>query len=225
MPLPKILDNASAVPVAVHDDEGRLLNRVEANDRLADVLLTVGADGMARHLPRAALASLFRRGDLVIANDAATLPASLKGVHCASGQPIEVRLAAWASVGDPTRLVAIAFGAGDHRTRTEDRSPPPPLIAGDRLALGPLEAVVEQALDPPCLFRLRFAAIARPSSPGSPGTGRRSNTRTSPSLWRCGTSGPELRPTRSHSNRPRPALRFIGARWRSGGGAASDLLR
>ena len=48
-----------------------------------------------RHLPRAELASLFSAGDLVIANDAATLPASLHGTHCASGEPIEVRLAAW----------------------------------------------------------------------------------------------------------------------------------
>ena len=33
-----------------------------------------------RHLPRTALASLFSPGDLVIANDAATLPASLQGI-------------------------------------------------------------------------------------------------------------------------------------------------
>ncbi len=111
-----------------------------------------------RRLPRAALASLFSSGDLVIANDAATLPASLEGVHSASGEPIEVRLAGWVIPRDPTRFDAIAFGPGDHRTRTEDRPRPPPLSTGDRLALGALDAVVEQLFDPPRLFRLRFLA-------------------------------------------------------------------
>lgn len=95
-------------------------------------------------------------GDLVVANDAATLPASLHGTHSASGEPIEVRLAAWVSVGDPTQFVAIAFGAGDFRARTEDRPPPPSLSAGDRVSLGPLVAVVEWCLNHPRLFRLRF---------------------------------------------------------------------
>ena len=108
-----------------------------------------------RHLPRSALASLFSPGDLVVANDAATLPASLHGTHAPSGTPIEVRLAAWVSVHDPTRFIAIAFGAGDHRTRTEDRMLPPPLSPGDRLTLGPLIATVER-VDDSRLFELRF---------------------------------------------------------------------
>jgi S-adenosylmethionine:tRNA ribosyltransferase-isomerase len=127
-----------------------------APDPRSAKLLAIMADGRMRHLRRAALASLFCPGDLVIANDAATLPASLMGSHCASGEPIEVRLAAWASVRDPTRFTAIAFGAGDHRTRTEDRMPPPSLSPGDRLALGPLVASVAPLLDHPRLFRLRF---------------------------------------------------------------------
>src|SRR5271166_1901417 len=96
-------------------------------------LLHVDAGGRMRRLPRAALASLFSSGDLVIANDAATLPACLAGVVSASGEAIEVRLAGWVIPRDPTRFDAIAFGAGDHRTRTEDRPPPPPLSTGDRL--------------------------------------------------------------------------------------------
>ena len=119
-------------------------------------LLIVDRDGRIRHLPRAALASLFSPGDLVIANDAATLPASLKGIHCASGKSIEVRLAAWASIRNPIQFTAIAFGAGDHRTRTEDRMSPPPFSPGDRLALGPLVGIVEHLLDHPRLLRLRF---------------------------------------------------------------------
>jgi S-adenosylmethionine:tRNA ribosyltransferase-isomerase len=117
-------------------------------------LFTVDANGRTRHLPRDALGSLFSPGDLIIANDAATLPASLFGRHCASGEPIEIRLAGWQSLGDPTRFVAIAFGAGDHHTRTEDRLPPPRLLPGDRLSLGSLAAVIEGMLDHPRLFEL-----------------------------------------------------------------------
>jgi S-adenosylmethionine:tRNA ribosyltransferase-isomerase len=125
-------------------------------DRRFAKLVIIDRNGRMRHLPRAEQAFLFSPGDLVIANDAATLPASLQGTHCASGEPIEVRLAAWVVVRDPTRFVAIAFGAGDHRTRTENRPPPPPLSPTDRLSLGPLIAVIERLLDHPRLFRLRF---------------------------------------------------------------------
>jgi S-adenosylmethionine:tRNA ribosyltransferase-isomerase len=126
-------------------------------DRQFAKLLVANVDGAISHLPRAALASLFRPGDLVVANDAATLPASLNGVHRSGGEPIEVRLAGWVSFRDPTRFVAVAFGAGDHRMLTEDRSPPSPLSAGDRLELGPLVASVECLLDHPRLASIGFA--------------------------------------------------------------------
>lgn len=119
-------------------------------------LCAVDAEGRTRHLPRAALATLLAPGDLVVANDAATLPASLSGLHAATGQPVEVRLAGWVAPGDPTRFAAIVFGVGDHRIRTEDRPAPPPLSAGDHLSLGPLDAVVERRLGHPRLVRLRF---------------------------------------------------------------------
>jgi S-adenosylmethionine:tRNA ribosyltransferase-isomerase len=125
-------------------------------ERRSAKLLIMQDDGVVRHLPRAALASLFCPGDLVIANDAATLPASLKGIHWPSGAAIEVRLAAWVFAGDLTRFAAVAFGAGDHCTRTEDRLPPPPLSPGDRLALGPLVATIGLLLEHPRLFRLHF---------------------------------------------------------------------
>jgi S-adenosylmethionine:tRNA ribosyltransferase-isomerase len=126
-------------------------------DRKSARLITIDACGAVRHLPRTELSSLLQPGDLVIANDAATLPASLTGRHCASGGAIEVRLAGWVSVGDPTRFAAIAFGSGDHRTRTEERPLPPPLSPGDWLEFGPLVATVDVALDHPRLFRLRFS--------------------------------------------------------------------
>jgi S-adenosylmethionine:tRNA ribosyltransferase-isomerase len=119
-------------------------------------LLSVDATGRVRDAPRAELALLFSAGDLVIANDAATLPGSLRGTLQRSGEPIEIRLAAWVTTGDPTRFVALAFGPGDHRTRTEDRAVPSPLSPGDRLSLGPLTAIVERLLDHPRLIALRF---------------------------------------------------------------------
>lgn len=120
-------------------------------------LLTLNRDGALRRLPRAALATVFGPGDLVVANDAATLPASLHGAHDRSQSPIEVRLAGWVEAGDPRRFIAVVFGEGDHRIRTEHRPPPPPLSPGDRLSLGPLSATVERRLDHPRLVLLRFA--------------------------------------------------------------------
>src|SRR5262245_27340422 len=99
-------------------------------------LLTIDARGTMRDVPRSELASLFNPGDLVVANDAATLPASLRATHIASGEPVEIRLAAWMSMGNPMRFVALAFGAGNHHMRTEDRAAPPPLSPGDHLSLG-----------------------------------------------------------------------------------------
>ncbi|WP_352891728.1 S-adenosylmethionine:tRNA ribosyltransferase-isomerase [Mesorhizobium sp. M0984] len=125
-------------------------------DRRSARLFVVEADGTMRDRPRAGLATLFNPGDLVVANDAATLPASLHGTHVPSGEAIEIRLAGWLSLPDPTRFVAIAFGSGDHRTRTEDRLPPPPLSPGDRLRLGSLDAVVARLLDHPRLLELHF---------------------------------------------------------------------
>src|SRR5690348_11446142 len=112
-------------------------------------LLIVDGGGRIRHALRADLADLLNPGDLIVANDAATMPASLHGEHVPSGARIEVRLAGWRSLApdEVGRFDAIVFGAGDFRTRTEDRAPPPALASGDRLALGPLSAVVEKLLD------------------------------------------------------------------------------
>ena len=121
-------------------------------------LLHVDAAGRIRSLPRTSLIDLLRPGDVVIANDAATLPASLRGVHVQTGAEIEVRLAARASLAsaDVLRFHAIVFGAGDHRTRTEDRALPPPLELGQKIAIGSLTAVIEQLLGHRRLVAIRF---------------------------------------------------------------------
>ena len=110
-------------------------------------LLVIGAARAVTHAARAEWVDHLRPGDLVVANDAATLPASLHGTHLASGAPLEVRLAGRASLAaEDVSFSAVLFGAGDWRTRTEERALPPPLALGDRLALGPLVATVQGAL-------------------------------------------------------------------------------
>jgi S-adenosylmethionine:tRNA ribosyltransferase-isomerase len=98
-----------------------------------------------------------------VANDAATLPASLSAIHLPTGQTLEVRLAGRRSL-DRTRVdqfTAVVFGAGDFRTRTEDRPQPPRLNPGDPLVLGPLRATVEDLLDHPRLVSLCFHGSPR----------------------------------------------------------------
>jgi S-adenosylmethionine:tRNA ribosyltransferase-isomerase len=86
------------------------------------------------------LPRFLREGDLVVLNDAATLPASLQA-RDELARAIEVRLLG------PARgslFSAVLFGAGDYRTRTEDRPAPPLLEVGARLRFGSrLQAQVE----------------------------------------------------------------------------------
>lgn len=112
-------------------------------DPLAERLLWIdphsGAlrDARVRDLP-----DFVRPGDLLVVNDGATLPASLRG-RTLSSEPIEARLAG--AIDGKGRVRAVLFGAGDHRTRTEDRPAPPTLEPGSRLVFGPdLDAEIER---------------------------------------------------------------------------------
>ena len=102
-------------------------------------LLVVDAHGRMTYTPRSRFVDFLQPGDLVIANDAATLPASLHGVHLRSGAEVEARLAARSSLAadDVHRFWAVIFGAGDFHTRTEDRPLPPSMAPGDRLVFAP----------------------------------------------------------------------------------------
>jgi S-adenosylmethionine:tRNA ribosyltransferase-isomerase len=106
------------------------------------------ADGGEAH----ELARWLAPGDLLVANDAATLPASLRGRS--DGEEIEVRLA------EPPRrdrALAVLFGEGDWRIPTQHRPPPPALSPGARIDLGPLVAVIEHVSTlSPRLVTLRF---------------------------------------------------------------------
>lgn len=92
-------------------------------------------DGSLDDLP-----ALLEPGDLLVVNDAATLPASLFG-RTSAGEPVEVRLR---GAPDGDCCEAVLFGAGDWRVRTEDRAPPPRLLPPARIEFAAdLAAVVE----------------------------------------------------------------------------------
>lgn len=109
-----------------------------------DAVRLVVVDPAGERSPRlerfAALPELLRAGDLVVVNDAATLPASLPGI--ANGRVFELRLSGPIDAG---RLCGVLLGSGDHRTRTEHRVPPPRLAPGDRVTVAGLPATVVDA--------------------------------------------------------------------------------
>ena len=125
-------------------------------------LLVVTADGTLHHTRRRRLVDYLEPGDLLVANDAATIPASLRGIHERSGDLVEVRLAGRRSLAadDVRNFTAVVFGAGDYRITTEDRPLPPRLRSGDVLQLGPLTATILRALGHPRLVSLGFAGTA-----------------------------------------------------------------
>jgi S-adenosylmethionine:tRNA ribosyltransferase-isomerase len=128
-------------------------------ERRDDVRLLVidplaAAGAALRETRTPALPDFLRAGDLLVVNDAATVPASLRG-HDDAGNEIEARLIA--ARGDD-RFTAVLFGAGDWRQRTEDRAQPPTLPIGARLRFGALAAeIVAHAAASPRLVELRFA--------------------------------------------------------------------
>jgi S-adenosylmethionine:tRNA ribosyltransferase-isomerase len=113
-------------------------------------------DARVRDLP-----GILRAGDLLVVNDAATLPASLRALR-QDGTPFEMRLLAQgppeAGPFDPTAWTAVLFGRGDWRQRTEDRPPPPRLVAGEWIRVGGGARVQVRAIDPrsPRLVHVAF---------------------------------------------------------------------
>jgi hypothetical protein len=87
--------------------------------RVPAKLLIVDAHGRLTHASLDLVIDCLRSGDLVVANDAATLPASLQGSHVPSGRAVEVRLAGRRSLArdDVREFAAIVFGEGDFHIR------------------------------------------------------------------------------------------------------------
>jgi S-adenosylmethionine:tRNA ribosyltransferase-isomerase len=114
----------------------------------------VVVDGGPPRLERfAALPRLLRAGDLIVVNDAATLPGSLPGCT-ADGAVFELRLSgpieersesgegAHPLSIDSGRVFGVMLGAGDHRTRTEHRAAPPRVAEGERVTIAGMAATV-----------------------------------------------------------------------------------
>ncbi len=116
------------------------------------------------------LAAQLDPGDVVVVNDAATLPASLFA-RTADGAPVELRLVARLDDGacGAPRFAAVLLGDGDWHTRTEERPAPPPLEVGARLTVGPararLSCVVESVGFSPRLVELKASSFG--ASPAS----------------------------------------------------------
>jgi len=139
------------------DRDTRLLLIDTAGDRLAESEVS-------------ALPELLDARDLLVVNDAATLPASLFGLT-ARGEPLEVRL-----LEGPYEATtrAVLFGRGDHRIPTEHRPKPPQLAVGDAVHVGPdrLEVVAVSPRSPrlvelawPRTRAARFALLYRAGRP------------------------------------------------------------
>lgn len=114
-------------------------------DPLAGTVLDTGA----RRLPE-----LLHPGDLVVVNDAATIPASLP-VRTESGRLHELRIA---TPGGPAGWWVVLLGEGDWRTPTEHRPRPDRLDAGDAIDLpdGRQAIVVERSPRSPRLLRVHW---------------------------------------------------------------------
>lgn len=103
------------------------------------------ADATIRDLPE-----LLHDGDVLVLNDAATLPASLR-----ASDDLELRLM---SRFDDGSWLALAFGSGDYRLPTESRGAPPALAVATELAFGHGLSARVVAVDSvsPRLVRLEF---------------------------------------------------------------------
>lgn len=140
-------------------------------DKDQDRLMVVDAERRSiEHARFGALSSLLSPGDLLVVNDAATLPAAIGFTH--GGRRAELRLLRTAQQGVAEVVV---LGEGDASMRTEDRGAPPRLREGERLELDGGAWAVVIAVDPdgprrarirlegdPCEALVRLYRAARP---------------------------------------------------------------
>jgi S-adenosylmethionine:tRNA ribosyltransferase-isomerase len=149
-----------------------------ASGRKPRLLRVDAATRLIADLPAAALPDQLGGNDVVVVNDAATLPASLAGTTL-HGDAIELRLAgrtardladvaserATSGSVSVLRFRAVLFGAGDWRTPTEHRPPPPRVAAGDLLHLGGRLRAFVEAVDPTAPRLLDVALYADGGAP------------------------------------------------------------
>jgi S-adenosylmethionine:tRNA ribosyltransferase-isomerase len=98
-----------------------------------NVKLLVVKDGVIEDSSIERLPDRLRPGDLLVVNDAATMPASLPARDARNNQ-MELRLTTQL---DERVWQAAVFGAGDWRTPTEDRPSPPRFAEGEEIMIAP----------------------------------------------------------------------------------------
>ena len=146
----------NAPAMAAYADEVLAPATGPRGDALAERLLVIDpASGGLLDRRIADLPAVLREGDLLVLNDAATLPASLRASG-PKGEPMELRLA---HVHDDGAWDVALFGEGDWRTRTEHRPSPPAMGVGEALLLGEELRAVIGAVSPvsPRLVTVRFS--------------------------------------------------------------------
>lgn len=99
----------------------------------AGVKLLIVKDDRVEDSSIGRLADHLQSGDALVVNDAATLPASLLARDARNNQ-LELRLARRLNA---RVWQAAVFGAGDWRTPTEDRPPPPRFAEGEEILIAP----------------------------------------------------------------------------------------
>jgi S-adenosylmethionine:tRNA ribosyltransferase-isomerase len=139
--------------------DAAICERIEASTRRLGTARLLHVDPKARTLADRALSDLpglFSLNDLLVVNDAATLPASLFG-QTSRGEPVEVRLSGELGAD---RWRAVLFGDGDWRTPTEYRPAPPELAPGATISFAPelVATVTDVSTLSPRLVSLRFRA-------------------------------------------------------------------
>ncbi len=109
------------------------------------------------------LEMLLHPGDLLVLNDASTIPASFEA-ETLDGLRLEVRLAGVAKPATaeafPAEWWVVILGDGDWRTPTEDRAPPPAVVPGSWLSMGSLGLkVLARSTLSPRLLHVRFSLV------------------------------------------------------------------
>lgn len=115
--------------------------------------------GQARDARFADIVDYLEPGDVLVVNDAATLPASLPG-QLADGNAVELRLLGPSDAAEPQVAAsgngvpstehwrAVLMGAGDWQLTTEDRPLPPRLEVADTITIGATLRATVVAHDP-----------------------------------------------------------------------------
>jgi S-adenosylmethionine:tRNA ribosyltransferase-isomerase len=125
-------------------------------DKREDRLLVLdGATGALEHTRFSELSRFLRAGDVLVVNDAATIPAAWAFTRGRDEGELRVLLFDGAH---GLEADAVVLGAGHMRERTEDRRPPARLAEGEKLTLagGATALVIACGPDSPRRVRLRF---------------------------------------------------------------------